>query len=152
MTLRDYPSSALARQPIGYWSGHTYRTVVGRIRSDLAIEGLTQPTWWILNHLDGAPATWTVDTLTERLEVFDDQGTDFGAAIDDLRLLGLLTAAPDGTLTLTEQGADVLGRARQRSAATVAITLDGITDDDYVAALNVLRRIIDNLGANSDIP
>jgi hypothetical protein len=55
MAMRNYPSDVLARQPIGYWSGETYRTVVGRIRSDLALESLTQPHWWVLNHVDGAP-------------------------------------------------------------------------------------------------
>jgi hypothetical protein len=142
----------MARQPIGYWSGQTHRTVVGRIRSDLAVEGLTQPTWWILNHVDGAPATWTPVALTGRLGRFDDQATDFAAAFDDLRHRDMLVERSDGTLELTGSGAATLGRARERSAATLTRTMAGISDHDYVAALSVLRRIIDNLGGDSDIP
>jgi hypothetical protein len=152
MAVSTNVPSDLARQPIGYWSGHTHRTVVGQIRSDLAIEGLIQPTWWILNHVAGAPATWTPATLTERLHVFDDQQTDFVQAFDDLTQRGLLDMRPDGSLELTESGVATLERARERSATTLARTMAGISDDEYIAALEVLRRIIGNLGGDSDIP
>jgi hypothetical protein len=152
MATRTADPSDLARQPIGYWSGLTHRTVVGQIRADLAIEGLTQPTWWILNHVAGAPATWTPAALTERLHVFDDQQTDFVQAFDDLGSRGLLAERHDGTLDLTESGVATLERARERSATTLTRTMAGISDDEYIAALDVLRRIIDNLGGDSDVP
>ncbi len=152
MSVRTTDPIALERQPIGYWSGHTHRTVVGRIRADLAINGLTQPTWWILNHVAGAPATWTPATLTERLHVFDDQETDFVQAFEDLGRGGLLDVRPDRSPELTASGVATLERARQLSATTLTRTMAGIGDGDYVAALNVLRRIIDNLGGDSDVP
>lgn len=152
MDVRDYPTEALAAQPIGYWSGATHRTVVGKIRSDLALESLTQPGWWILNHVEGAPGSWTSATLTERLQPFDDQGTDFAATFDDLAERGWLAHGGDATMTLTPTGHDGLQRARARSKTTGSQTLAGISTDEFVAALNVLRRIIHNLGGNSDIP
>jgi hypothetical protein len=152
MAVRAIDPSELARQPIGYWSGHTHRTVVGQIRADLNIEGLTQPTWWILNHVAGAPATWTPAALTERLHVFDDQATDFVGAFSELDRRSLLVERHDGALELTELGVATLGRSRERSAATLRRTMAGISDGEYIAALDVLRRIIDNLGGDSDIP
>jgi hypothetical protein len=152
MDVRDYSTEELAAQPIGYWSGETYRTVVGRIRSDLAIESLTQPGWWILNHVEGAPGTLTTTALTQRLQPFDDQDTDFAAVFDDLAERGWLAHDGDATMTLTPAGREGLQRARARSKTTNAQALAGIPTDEFVAALNVLRRIIHNLGGNSDIP
>jgi hypothetical protein len=152
MTVREYSAGQLATQPIGYWCGETYRTVVRRIRSDLALESLTQPHWWILNHIDGAPGSWTPPALTERLLPFDDQGTDFATVFDDLATRGWVTYGDDRTMTLSTAGRDGLERARSRSRVGTAETLAGIPTEEFVAALNVLRRIIDNLGGNSDIP
>jgi hypothetical protein len=152
MTVRDYPTEELAAQPIGYWSGETYRTVVGRIRSDLALESLTQPHWWILNHIDGAPGSWTSVALTERLLPFDDQDTDFAAVFDDLVARGWVRYEDDHAMTLGPAGKDGLERARSRARIGTAEALAGIPTEEFVAALNVLRRIIDNLGGNSDVP
>jgi hypothetical protein len=104
-SMKEYPEEELAAQPIGYWSGETYRRVVGRIRDELAVEGLTQPHWWTLNHVAGAPGTWTPAALRERLTPFDDQDSDFGAVFDDLAARDWLTRDPaTGTLTLTPAG------------------------------------------------
>jgi hypothetical protein len=59
---------------------------------------------------------------------------------------------PEGSLDLTASGVATLERARELSATTLARTMAEIGDDEYVAALNVLRRIIDNLGGDSDVP
>lgn len=58
MTVQEYTPEELATQPIGYWSGATMRLVVGGIRAELATEDLTQPHWWTLNHVAGAPGAW----------------------------------------------------------------------------------------------
>jgi hypothetical protein len=152
MSVRDYSTDELAAQPIGYWSGETYRTVVGRIRADLALESLTQPHWWILNHVDAGPGSWTQASLTERLQPFDDQDTDFAAVFDDLMARDWIIVHGHGTMTLSAAGREGLERARTRGRAGNAQALAGISTEEYVATLNVLRRIIDNLGGNSDIP
>ncbi|MFI0792667.1 hypothetical protein ACH4OY_08210 [Micromonospora rubida] len=54
--VKKYSQEELAAQPIGWWSGETYRRVVGGLRAELAVEQLTQPHWWTLNHVAGAPA------------------------------------------------------------------------------------------------
>lgn len=152
MSVRDYSTEDLAAQPIGYWSGETYRIVVDRIRTDLALESLTQPHWWILNHIDGAPGSWTQATLTERLQPFDDQRTDFAEVFDDLTARDWIIVDGQRSMTLTAAGREGLERARARGRAGNTQALAGISTEEYVATLNVLRRIIDNLGGNSDIP
>ncbi|GAA2571956.1 hypothetical protein GCM10010435_53070 [Winogradskya consettensis] len=149
--MKDYSEAELARQPIGYWSGEAYRVVVGQIRAALAEEQLTQPHWWTLNHVSGAPGQWGRAALAERLRRFDDLGVSFDDMFDDLAGRGWMVDV-DGTLTLTEDGMAGLARARERSARVHAQTHRGVTTAEYAAALNVLRRMIDNLGGDSDLP
>jgi hypothetical protein len=151
MAMKEYTTEELVAQPIGYWSGEGHRIVVGRIRDDLAVEQLTQPHWWILNHVAGTPGSWTRGTLTERLTSFDDLGIDFGEVFSDLVGRGWLEE-DGGTLTLTVDGEAGRLRAKARSAQALDQLHEGIRPDEYVACLNVLRRMIFNLGGNSDLP
>jgi hypothetical protein len=150
--MKTYSEAELTAQPIGYWTGAAYRAVVGRIRADLAVEQLGQPHWWILNHVAGAPGTWEQGALTERLTPYDDQGTDFAAVFGELTGRGWLLRAPDGSLTLTEAGEQGRLRARERSLRAHEQMHEGITPQEYAATLTVLRRVIDNLGGDSDLP
>ncbi|WAU85702.1 MarR family transcriptional regulator [Streptomyces sp. Qhu-G9] len=147
-----YPQARLAAQPIGYWTGAAYREVVGRIRTELATESLTQPHWWVLNHVAAAPAHWTRTELTAKLTRYDDQGIDFGDVFDDLASRDWLTETASGTLTLTEAGEAGRLRARERNLRAHEQMHAGITEEEYVATLDVLRRVITNLGGDSDLP
>lgn len=150
--MKTYSETELTGQPIGYWTGAAYRAVVGRIRADLALEQLTQPHWWILNHVAGAPGTWERTALTGRLTPFDDQETDFAAVFDDLQERGWLLRAADGSLTLIEEGEQGRLRARERGLRSHEQMHEGITPQEYAATLTILRRVIDNLGGDSDLP
>ncbi|MFC8078455.1 MarR family transcriptional regulator [Streptomyces sp. NPDC057307] len=151
MTVQEYTTEQLATQPIGYWSGATMRHVVGGIRAELAVEHLTQPHWWTLNQVAGAPGAWGRARLTDQLAPFDDQDTDFEAVYGDLIARGWLTER-SGTFVLTEAGEAGRLRAKARLTAVNERVHQGITPREYAAALNVLRRMIDNLGGDSDLP
>ncbi|GIG89393.1 MarR family winged helix-turn-helix transcriptional regulator [Plantactinospora endophytica] len=151
MVVKQYSEAELAAQPIGYWSGAAYRTVVGRIRAELAVEQLSQPHWWTLNHVAGAPGTWSRTALTERLQPFDDLGIDFAEMLDDLAGRGWLVEE-DGKLSLTEAGEAGRLRAKERVGRAHEQMHRGISSTEYVATLNVLRRFIDNLDGDSDLP
>ncbi|MFG3115635.1 MarR family transcriptional regulator [Streptomyces sp. NPDC048197] len=151
VTLKDYPEEELAAQPIGAWTGEAYRRVVGGLRAQLAVEDLTQPHWWTLNHAAGAPGTWTRAALTERLRPYDDLGTDFDAVYDDLTARGWLTEDADG-MTLTEAGEAGRQRAHERNLRVHRRTHEGIDTADFVTTINVLRRMVANLGGNGDLP
>lgn len=152
VTVRQYPDEVLAAQPIGYWSGETYRRVVGRIRADLAIEGLTQPHWWILNHIANGPEEWDRARLIGRLARFDDLGVDFDGVVDDLLDRGWMTQTPAATFVITEVGEAGRARAADRARRALAQVHDGIDPHEYAEALNVLRRMIANLGGDADLP
>ncbi|MET9681198.1 MarR family transcriptional regulator [Streptomyces coeruleorubidus] len=151
-TLKEYPDEELAAQPIGAWTGQAYRRVVGALRAQLAVEDLTQPHWWTLNHAAGAPAQWTRATLTERLTPYDDLDTDFEAVYDDLVARGWLTEDETGAMALTEEGEAGRIRARDRNLRVHRQTHEGIDTADFVTTINVLRRIVANLGGNGNLP
>ncbi|MEV6525937.1 MarR family transcriptional regulator [Longispora sp. NPDC051575] len=149
--MKNYPQETLATQPIGYWSTETSRLVLARIRAELALDDLTQPHWWTLNHVAGTPGTWTRAALIERLAPFDNLGVDFEKMHDDLLARGLLREDA-GTLHVTESGEATRLRAKDRLDAAHEQIHAGIDPADYVAALNVLRRMIANLDGNPDLP
>ncbi|MDG4760908.1 hypothetical protein [Micromonospora sp. WMMD710] len=97
------------------------------------------------------PGRWSRTQLIERLAPFDDLGIDLEEVIDELVTRGWMTEQA-GTLSLTDAGEAGRLRAKERSARAHEQTHDGITTDEYVNALNVLRRMISNLGGNSDLP
>ncbi|MEU5890981.1 MarR family transcriptional regulator [Streptomyces sp. NPDC047461] len=151
MAIKEYSQEELAAQPIGAWSGEVYRRVVGGIRAQLAVENLTQPHWWTLNHAAGDPGRWTRAALVERLTPYDDQGIDFEGVFDDLVARGWLTEDPDG-MRLTEAGEAGRVRARERNLRVHERTHDGIDPADYAVTVDVLRRMVANLGGEGNLP
>ncbi|MGW1407503.1 MarR family transcriptional regulator [Streptomyces sp. NPDC002403] len=150
-TLREYSQRELAAQPIGAWTGVACRLVVGAIREQLAVEGLTQPHWWTLNHVAGEPGKWTRAALIERLAKWDDLGIDFSGVFDDLVGRGWLTEDA-GLMTLTEAGEDGRVRAEERNLRVHQQVHEGIDTADFVTTINVLRRMVANLGGDGNLP
>ncbi|MFF4344234.1 MarR family transcriptional regulator [Kitasatospora sp. NPDC001540] len=151
VTLKEYPQEELAAQPIGAWAGLAGRLVVGALREQLAVEDLTQPHWWTLNHVAGAPGRWTRAALTERLTAWDDLGTDFDGVYDDLVARGWLVEDA-GRMTLTDQGEAGRLRARERNLRVHRQVHEGVDPADFVTTINVLRRMVANLGGDGDLP
>ncbi|MFD7527836.1 MarR family winged helix-turn-helix transcriptional regulator [Streptomyces sp. NPDC059849] len=151
VTLREYSQEELAAQPIGAWTGVACRLVVGAIREQLAVEGLTQPHWWTLNHVAGEPGKWTRAALIERLAKWDDLGIDFSSVFNDLVDRGWLTEDA-GLMTLTEAGEDGRVRAKERNLRVHQQVHEGIDTADFVTTINVLRRMVANLGGDGNLP
>ncbi|MEU1278537.1 MarR family transcriptional regulator [Streptomyces sp. NPDC005805] len=151
MTIKEYPRERVAAQPVGAWTGQAYRRVVGALRAELALEGLTQPHWWTLNHVAGAPATWTRATLVERLTPYEDLGIDFDTVFDDLVSRGWLTEDASAAMTLSAAGEAGRLRARERNLRVHERTHEGVDPADYITTINVLRRMVANLGGDGDL-
>ncbi|RLU94805.1 MarR family transcriptional regulator [Streptomyces griseocarneus] len=152
MELKEYTQEELAAQPIGQWSGETYRRVVGALRGQLGVEQLTQPHWWTLNHVAGDGGRWNRTALVERLTPYEDLGIDFGEVFDDLVARGWLLEDAEGRMTLTEAGEAGRLRARERNLGVHRQMHEGIATEDYVTTINVLRRMVANLGGDGDLP
>ncbi|WP_033222069.1 hypothetical protein [Kitasatospora phosalacinea] len=151
VTLKEYPQEQVAAQPVGAWTGTACRLVVGALREQLAVEDLTQPHWWTLNHVAGAPGRWTRAELTERLAKWDDLGIDFEGVYDDLAGRGRLVEDA-GLMTLTEAGEAGRLRAGERNLRVHRQAHEGIDTADFVTTINVLRRMVANLGGDGDLP
>ncbi|MFI6079984.1 MarR family winged helix-turn-helix transcriptional regulator [Streptomyces sp. NPDC051217] len=144
--------TALAAQPIGYWSGAANRAIITHIRQAMARLHVSQPQWWVLNQLAGAPTAMSQVELARRLRDYLDPGTTLGPDIETLLARGWITTGADGRLSLT--GAGEAGRARIKELVLElrAQIHDGIDDAEYVRALGVLRRMISNVGGDPDFP
>ncbi|MFJ2809398.1 MarR family transcriptional regulator [Kitasatospora sp. NPDC087271] len=151
MAVREYSQEELAAQPIGAWSGEACRRVVGALRAQLAVEDLTQPHWWTLNHVAGDPGRWTRAALVERLARYEDLGIDFGGVFDDLAARGWLTEEA-GAMTLTEAGEAGRLRARERNLRVHRQAHEGIGAAEFATTIDVLRRMVANLGGDGNLP
>ncbi|GAB3807446.1 MarR family winged helix-turn-helix transcriptional regulator [Micromonospora zhanjiangensis] len=143
------PRTEVTRQPIGYWTGEAYRHIAAAIRANLAAAGVTQPQWWMLNHV--ANGDWTPAALLDRLAPFNanEQHLDLDRELGDLIDRGWLTrAASTQRLRLTPAGEQGLRRARESSGATHRRVIAGVTDEQYDDCIAVLRRIVGNLGGD----
>ncbi|MEO3978650.1 MarR family transcriptional regulator [Streptomyces sp. CAU 1734] len=151
MNLKEYSPEQISAQPAGAWTGMAYRLVVGALRDQLAVEDLTQPHWWTLNHAAGDPGRWTRAALIERLTPYDDMDTDFHAVFDNLVDRGWLLET-GGTMSLTEEGVAGRERAKQRNLRVLERTHEGVDPQEYVTTINVLRRIVANMGGDGNLP
>ncbi|GGY75758.1 MarR family transcriptional regulator [Streptomyces nitrosporeus] len=146
----SHDDTRLALQPIGYWSWAAHDATVTHIRAALAEHGLTQPPWWVLNQLVGAdgegrPRSEVVALLRGYLDV----GDALEPEIDTLVARGLVTQDRTARLRLTPEGHALRDKAYERVARARAEIHDGIPDEEFVAALKVLQRMIHNVGGRA---
>ncbi|MEW2067402.1 MarR family winged helix-turn-helix transcriptional regulator [Streptomyces sp. NPDC007346] len=147
----SHDDAGLARQPIGYWSWAAHEATVTHIRSALAEHGLTQPPWWVLNQALGAGAEGVdrakvVDLLSHPLDTGPDT---VEAAVDELLEGALITQDEEARLRITPEGRALRDRAYARVARAHAEIHEGIPDEEFVAALKVLQRMIHNVGGEA---
>ncbi|GAA2483354.1 MarR family winged helix-turn-helix transcriptional regulator [Streptomyces gobitricini] len=141
----------LASQPIGYWSGVVHKAVIKHIRDAMARVDVTQPMWWALNRVDVGDHV-TREVIAAGLADVADTPYDASRAVDHLLHRGWVRAGEDERLHLTDEGRAAKARIREMLAGVRARIHDGITDNEYVAALKVLRRMTDNVTAAADRP
>jgi polyhydroxyalkanoate synthesis regulator phasin len=89
--------------------------------------------------------------LIERLAKYEDLGIDFNSVFDDLVARGWLTEDA-GLMTLTEAGEDGRLRAKERNLRVHQQMHEGIDTADFVTTVNVLRRMVANLGGDGNLP
>ena len=142
-------SSEVNSQPIGYWAGESYRRIAAAIRQSLAEEGLTQPQWWMLNHV--AKGEWSQAALLDKLAPINanEQGLDLVHELDGLIERGWLTREPaTEQLTLTPEGEAGRRQTWDRNGATHRGMIAGVSGPEYDACITVLQRIVGNLGGD----
>ncbi|MEU4257358.1 MarR family transcriptional regulator [Streptomyces fradiae] len=138
----------LAAQPIGYWSHVVHKAVIRRLRDAMADLDLTQPLWWTLNRLAAAgPGGASREELAAGLVALADDPDEIPRIPARLAYRGWTTEDEEGVLRLTGEGAAAHARTRALVTDVRARLHEGVTDEEYAAALRVLRRIARNAEA-----
>ncbi len=140
--------ASLAAQPIGYWSWVANKAVIQHIRGAMARVDITQFQWWILNQAHAAGGSGlTREQIRDNLCPVLDVGADtIVQSVDSLLARGWLSADDQGFLHLTDAGREAKERTKEVVTRVRGEIHAGITDEEYVAALRVLQRMIENVG------
>ncbi|MFD3971400.1 MarR family winged helix-turn-helix transcriptional regulator [Streptomyces cyaneofuscatus] len=147
----SHDDAGLARQPIGYWSWAAHEATVTHIRAALAEHGLTQPPWWVINQLIGAEEDGRDRAeLAAFLGGYLNTGADgIEAAVDELLGRGLVTQDDGARLRLTPEGRALREQTYARVVRAREEIHEGVSDEEFVAALKVLQRMIHNVGGTA---
>ncbi|MFJ8754693.1 MarR family winged helix-turn-helix transcriptional regulator [Streptomyces sp. NPDC102441] len=137
---------ALATQPIGYWSGLAHTAVTRHLRDAMARVDVTQPQYWVLNRVHGGPAAPTREEVVAQLTSLAEGPDDIARVVDQLLHRGWLDADDGQRLRLTDDGEAARVRLRELVTGLRAEVHRGISDEEYVAALKVLRAMVANVG------
>ncbi|WP_327676131.1 MarR family winged helix-turn-helix transcriptional regulator [Kitasatospora sp. NBC_00458] len=135
----------LATQPVGYWSGLAHAAVTRHLRDAMAGIDATQPQYWVLNRVNGGPAAPVREEVVAQLSPLADGPHEIGRVVDQLLHRGWLRADAERRLHLTDAGEAARLRLRALVTELRAVVHQGIDDEEYAAALRVLRRMIANV-------
>ncbi|MCX4828736.1 hypothetical protein OG746_08360 [Streptomyces sp. NBC_01016] len=148
----EFTDAELLTQPMGYWAGAAQQAIVGHMNDSLGQLGIRQPHAWSLFRVGESEGGFTRDEAAKQVaetRPYVDVSVIDGA-IGDLVEWGWLTEDQQGLLTRTETGTtawkqvtgEVIPAAQTRLRA-------GVGDEEYVAAIKVLRRMITNVGGDA---
>ncbi|WP_418955258.1 MarR family winged helix-turn-helix transcriptional regulator [Streptomyces tritici] len=135
----------LAAQPIGYWCGLVQAAVTRPLRDAMARIDVTQPQYWVLNRVNGGPTPPSRDEVVAQLSHLADGPHEIGRAVDQLLHRAWLRVDGEERLWLTDAGEAGRVRIRELASEVRAVVHQGISDEEYVAALKVLRRMLANV-------
>ncbi|MGW7094460.1 MarR family winged helix-turn-helix transcriptional regulator [Streptomyces sp. NPDC054874] len=136
----------LATQPIGYWSGLAHATVTRHLRDAMARIDVTQPQYWVLNSVNGGgPAAPSREEVVDRLTHLADGPHEIARVVDQLLHREWLRTDDGRRLHLTDTGEAARVRLRELATEVRAEVHQGISDEEYVAALQVLRKMVANV-------
>ncbi|MFJ4868837.1 MarR family winged helix-turn-helix transcriptional regulator [Streptomyces sp. NPDC088757] len=135
----------LAHQPVGYRTGRVHEAVTRHLRDAMARIDVTQPHYWVLNRVNGGPAAPSREEVTAQLAPLAGGPHEISRTVDQLLHRGWLRTGTGGDLHLTDAGEAARSRLRGLVTALRAEVHRGIDDEEYVAALKVLRTMIANV-------
>jgi DNA-binding MarR family transcriptional regulator len=135
----------LATQPIGYWSGLAHATVTRHLRDAMARIDVTQPQYWVLNRVNGGPAAPSREEVVAQLTHLADGPHEIARVVDQLLHRTWLRIDDGQRLHLTDAGEAARARLRELATEVRTVVHKGISDDEYVAALKVLRTMVANV-------
>ncbi|MFF9147453.1 MarR family winged helix-turn-helix transcriptional regulator [Streptomyces sp. NPDC014861] len=135
----------LATQPVGYWCGLTQAAVTRHLRDAMARIDVTQPQYWVLNRVNGGPAAPSREEVVAQLTHLADGPHEIARVVDQLLHRAWLRTDDRQCLHLTDAGEAARIRLRELATEVRAEVHQGISDEEYAAALKVLRRMVANV-------
>ncbi|WP_179815972.1 MarR family winged helix-turn-helix transcriptional regulator [Allostreptomyces psammosilenae] len=135
----------LASQPVGYWAGLVHEAVTRRLRDAMARIDVTQPQYWVLNRVAGGPTAPSREEVIAQLTPLAGGQHEIPRVIDQLLHRGWLGIDAGRNLHLTDAGEAARVRLRELATELRAEVHKGVSDEEYVAALKVLRTMIANV-------
>ncbi|MEE1823588.1 MarR family transcriptional regulator [Streptomyces sp. BE20] len=135
----------LATQPVGYWSGLAHATVTRHLRDAMARIDATQPQYWVLNRVNGGPSAPSREEVVAQLSPLADGPDEISRVVDQLLHRDWLRTDAGGRLHLTDAGQTARVGLRELVTELRTVVHRGISDEEYTAALRVLRRMIANV-------
>jgi hypothetical protein len=135
----------LAAQPVGYWSGLVHAAVTRHLRDAMAKLDVTQPQYWVLNRVNGGSAAPSREEVVAQLSPLADGQSEISRVVDQLLHRGWLHIDAGQLLHLTDTGEAARVRLRELATELRTVVHMGISDEDYMAALKVLRTMIANV-------
>lgn len=135
----------LASQPVGYWTGLAHTTVTGQLRDAMARIDATQPQYWVLNCVHSWAAAPSREEVAAQLTPLADGPHEIARVVDQLLHREWLRADTGGRLHLTDAGEAARLRLRALATELRAVVHEGVGDEEYVAALKVLRTMVANV-------
>ncbi|OMI37325.1 MarR family winged helix-turn-helix transcriptional regulator [Streptomyces sparsogenes] len=132
-------------KPIGYWLKHLDGLIEADFARALDAGGLARRHWQTLNSLSAGPST--PDQLADALRPFWGEGAiTLDEVLDELERRGWVARdGSGGPYALTPLGVEGHAAAAERIGAARRRITDGVTDDEYLATVGVLRRMAENL-------
>lgn len=102
----------------------------------------------MLNRVNGGPVAPSREEVVIQLTPLADGPHEIARVIDQLFHRGWLRIDAGQRLQLTEAGEAARVRLRELATELRAVVHEGISDEEYVAALKVLRRMAANVEDN----
>jgi DNA-binding MarR family transcriptional regulator len=136
-------------RPIGYWLKHLDGLIEAAFERTLRSEGVTRRHWQALNTLRERPSTQAA--IADALAPFlaGDPGAD-QRVIDELVARGWVERGEGHLFRLTPAGTRVHAALLERIQATRQLLVRGVTQEEYLATIDVLRRMARNLERGED--
>jgi len=137
------PTDGPAGYPIGYWLKRLDVAIDGALAATLAAEGLARRHWQSMNFLHEGPSD--APRLAEALRPFWGQGAiTLDEVLSDLEHRALVVN-DGGLYALTTKGEDIRTAIAGKVDVTRSRLVDGVTREEYLAAVEVLQRMTANL-------
>jgi hypothetical protein len=131
-------------QPIGYWLKHLDHLIDATFDRTLGAEGLNRRHWQVLNELALRPTGHTELRTALAPFLLNDPEAET-AVTDQLIGRGWVSVDDSGRLQLTGPGHEAQAAILMKVAGARRKTVHGISDDEYLATVDVLQRMAANL-------